>query len=316
MKKIIVLLVALSLNHVASAQIWENEIATFDTITFEKELPLYFNNDTSSQNTWQIGTPEKVFFDSAWSVPYAIVTDTIGFYPSDNQSWFQMELDRFTFEDDFYWGSVDIYFEIRHKFDTDSLKDGGYITVSWDNGNTWMNIIKDTIYQADRPEWKNENLYEESDTLYNGEYGFSGNSGEWITTKFGWNEWLVKAELFDTMLVRFNFISDTILTEKEGWMIDNIRLYAVELFGSVDEHANSHFSLYPNPVNETSTINFKTFNQKVELALFNNLGQRVFYNNYYNTKEIKLNRKDLKPGIYILKIKTQEWEESKKILLE
>ena len=314
MKKTLLLLVVLHLSLFLSAQ--SEELATFDTITFENPLPFYFTNDTSGQNIWQIGTPQKVFFDSAFSAPNAIVTDTDGFYPENNLSWFQLELTRFTFDDPYYWGSDDIFFEIKHKFDTDTLKDGGYISVSWDHGNTWMNIIKDYVYPEATPGWENENLYTENDTLFNGEYGFSGNSGDWITTWFAWHYIPVRVEPFDTMLVRFNFISDTIPTEKEGWMIDNIRLYAVDIGGSVEEHANSYFSLYPNPINQTSTIEFNTFNHKVELEVFNNLGQRVFYDNYYNTKSILFNRKDLKPGVYILKMKTPDWEESKKILIE
>jgi hypothetical protein len=99
-------------------------------------------------------------------------------------------------------------------------------------------------------------------------------------------------------------------------MIDNIRIYSVPLSGSVEEHANKYFRLYPNPINEKATIEFKSFNHKVEISIFNKLGQRVFYNNYYNTKSIIFNRENLKPGIYIIKIKTPEWEESRKVIIE
>ena len=319
MKKILLLLTVITFNLNVYAQIFYDEIATFETITFEEAIPFYFSNDTSSQNIWQIGVPQKVFFDSAWSVTNAIVTDTLNNYPIANHSWFQIELTNYTFDDQFGWGLGDIFFEIRHKFDTDAFKDGGYITVSWDKGQTWTNIINDTIYfwgGEATPIWVNEFLYSENDSLFNGEFGFSGNSGDWVTTKFGWHIFPVKIEQFDTMMVRFNFISDTIATEKEGWIIDNIRLYAVDIGSNVEEYANNYFSLYPNPINKTSTIEFKSFNHKVELEVFNNLGQRIFNQNYYNTQSILFNRKDLKPGVYILKIKTPEWTASKKVLIE
>ena len=288
----------------------------WDTITFEESLPWYFSNDTSSQNIWQIGTPQKAIFDSAWSAPNSIVTDTINNYPVNNHSWFEIKIGAFNYLD--WWYPWSIFMELNHKYDTDTLKDGGYITVSWDDGVTWENIIKDNVYQEMTPEGANENLYNwYSDSLYNGEFGFSGNSAGWITTWYAWHYLPVRAvELSDTMLVRFNFISDTIETNNEGWLIDDIRLYSRDIQGVVEEHKNVHFSLYPNPINHTSTIEFKSFNHKVELEVFNNLGQRVFYRDYYNTQSILFSRKDLKPGVYILKMKTPEWEESMKILIE
>ena len=53
--------------------------------------------DTSASNIWQIGKPQKIIFDSASTVPNAIVTDTINFYPINNISRFGIKiLDEYT----------------------------------------------------------------------------------------------------------------------------------------------------------------------------------------------------------------------------
>ncbi|MDA3953800.1 MAG: transposase [Bacteroidales bacterium] len=44
---------------------------------------MYF--DSSEPPIWQIGTPNKTFFDSAYSSPNAIITDTVNYYPINNK---------------------------------------------------------------------------------------------------------------------------------------------------------------------------------------------------------------------------------------
>ena len=311
MKKIII---ALLISFNGFCCFGQPEEFIWDTISFDEQLPWYLNIDSSEQNIWQIGTPSKTLFDSAFSAPYSIVTDTINSYPPNNNSWFEVKIGEFNYE---WWYPASVYMEIKHKFDTDTLVDGGFITVSWDDGLTWMNIIRDTIYWDETPGgFETENMYTENDTLYYGEFGFSGNSNGWITTSYSWHFYPVKAiTMSDTMLVRFNFISDSIETNKEGWLIDNIRLFSVDFGSSIDEYSSSNFNLYPNPIDKTSTIDFKSVNNKIELEVFNNVGQRIYHKNHYNTKSIIFDKEGIKPGSYIIKIKTDDWIESKSVLI-
>lgn len=301
MKKLILLLI-ISLTSVQSFAQWTEFV--WDTITFEEPYE-YLVIDTSSQNIWQIGEPNKIFFDSAYSIANAIVTDTIDTYPINNYSFFDLFLGSYNID----WFPDDNFIEIKHKFDTDTLKDGGYITVSYDNGQSWMNIINDTAYYfGETPNQYNmfvENLYSNTDTLFNGEFGFSGNSGDWITTKFSWYYWPVKTELGDTLTIRFNFISDNIETNNEGWMIDNIRLYSMDLGGRVNEIKTLDFSISPNPINESAIIELNSYNE-VEVSVFNIQGQLLRQKNYLNNQPIVINRENFNSGIYFVKIRTDE----------
>ncbi len=278
---------------------------SWDTITFETPCQYLFI-DTSNQNIWQIGEPNKIFFDTAFSVPKAIITDTLNPYNINNNSFFEMYIGSFNV---FMYPSI--FLEIKHKFDTDTLKDGGYITVSYDNGQTWVNIIYDTLgvvcYTPYTPFYEElkENLYSDADTLFNGEYGFSGNSGSWITTKFGWTICLTKSMnvIGDTMIIRFNFISDSIQTNKEGWMIDNIRLYSISPIGGISYTKNLPFKIFPNPMNENTIIEFNEFHRKIEFKIFNIQGLLIAQRNYKNCQSFNLERNDLTPGIYFLSIK-------------
>ncbi len=302
MKKTVLLFTILIISIQTFAQ-WTE--FNWDTITFETPYQ-YLEIDTSSLNIWEIGTPNKVFFDTAFSIPKAIITDTSNTYPVNNYSFFDLYIGNYNVD----WYPDDIFIEIKHKFDTDTLKDGGYITVSYDNGQTWMNIINDTAYVfGETPNQMNmfvENLYSTSDTLFNGEYGFSGNSGDWITTKFSWFYWPVKnfQSLGDTMIIRFNFVSDNIETNNEGWMIDNIRLYSMDLGSGIENKENAYFKIFPNPMDEFATIELNGYHQKVEFEIYNIYGQLIKQWAEYNKRTINFDREKLKTGTYFLKIKT------------
>ena len=216
----------------------------WDTINFSSTRE-YLKIDTSKQNIWQIASPQKTFFNSAFSETKAIITDSIKSYPINNKSYFDIYIGSFNFQN-YYPYSINIGF--KHKFDTDTLKDGGYITISYDKGKTWMNIINDSVYYyGATPKNRNMNLYSNLDTLFNGEKGFSGKSKNWISTFFGWQAMVVKKSAktdIDTTIIRFNFISDNINNNKEGWLIDDITLYSCDISGVKDSKIDDLIKIY------------------------------------------------------------------------
>lgn len=299
MKKFSIILIIIFVSIKSYAQYTE---FVWDTITFEEPYE-YIEIDTSNQNIWQIGEPNKTVFDSAFSKTKAIITDSINFYPINNYSYFDLKIGNFNI--DYY--PYDIFIEIKHKFDTDTLKDGGFITVSYDNGVTWMNIIKDTVYWEVTPGWENVNLYSSNDTLFNGDYGFSGKSNDWISTWFTWHILPVKKNkdfIGDTMVVRFNFISDNFETNQEGWMIDNIKLYSVDLGGSINENRTLNFNIFPNPLNDNAIIELDNYYNKLELCVFDIQGNLVKKQNFENINSMTLNINNLKSGLYFIKLKS------------
>jgi len=270
----------------------------------------YIHIDTSSQCLWQIGPPQKTFFNSAYSPSKAIITDTINNYPINNHSWFDLYVGNFNIPIGY---PDDVFIDFRYKIDSDTLKDGGYISVSWDNGITWMNIIKDTVsynYGIIPPGffggiW-DSNLYQTSDTLYNGEYGFSGRSNGWIHTSFAWTHLVCKTFPPDTMIVRFNFISDNINNPKEGWMIDDIRLFSIDLGSGVHELYNSKgdMNIYPNPSSDYLTLKLSQ-NTKATIKIYNLLGE-IKYTSIMSSPETTIDIADLAKGIYIVEVATEK----------
>jgi hypothetical protein len=291
--------------------IWN--ITTFD------EPAEFITIGLSESNIWQIGHPQKVYFNSAYEGNKAIVTDTLNPYPLSNYSYFDLVIGNFNYNA--YWFPYSALIDFRHKFDSDTLRDGGYITVSWDKGQTWENVIYNTIPMQNGIITINQNLYTEQDTLFNGEKGFSGRSNGWVHSSFGWEGILVKKKMEfppDTAIVRFNFISDNNHNPREGWMIDQIRLFSVELNGGLsnDETGGPTITVLGNPIRESLVISLDKPYASVFCEICAVDGRKVKTINFSNKREYRLNREGIANGIYLLKITIDKnYIETKKLLL-
>jgi hypothetical protein len=283
-------------------------IGPFTVISFEEPSP-YITIVPLSQNIWQIGAPHKTFFNSAYTPPNAIVTDTINNYPVNNLSSFELIVGAFNAP--FYpWC---LFIDFHHKYDTDTLSDGGYITVSWDNGLTWMNIVDDTANNygvtPHRPSFSygNTNLYDTISTLYSGEHGFSGNSGGWVHSCMAWydNPCKKRPEYpSDTMRLRFNFISDGIQQNHEGWMVDQIRLFSIDLGSGIHEYlaGRSHSYFLPNPVTTTATFTLNKTYCDVHYEIMDSRGILISKSDRGTCDEFTFERTGIPSGMYLMRL--------------
>ncbi|MCB0402495.1 MAG: T9SS type A sorting domain-containing protein [Flavobacteriales bacterium] len=215
-----------------------------DSCNFEVNCTRLTIDTFNTSNDWQIGSSNKPFFGQTLSLPNAIMTDTVNPYSSSNLSIF-----------DLHFGAWDgsgfpynMYIKFDHKYETDSLIDGGYITVSHDSGQSFHNVLFDsTSLSNNYPLINSDNMYTYNDTLLNGEPGFTGTSG-WKTSIIQWI-WMVpvKQMVSDSLIVRFNFFSDGNQTGKDGWIIDNIEIGDIYQGSSVEEIKNNlRVNLFPN----------------------------------------------------------------------
>jgi hypothetical protein len=221
---------------------------TFGDLLYEDTLSIqpmssWINIPDSANNIWKTGTPAKTFFDSGHSDDLAILTDTNDFYSNNRNDYFSITLPW----NEHTWGEGILTF--YHKYDTDSLQDGGIIEISYDKGNTWINILDDNYNIST----KFIGLYE--DTIIGGNYGFSGKSDGWQYVELYWH-WiaLVKinagSQMLENPVIRFRFISDDDNTDKEGWMIDDIVFRGYAVTGNVINTEQNHLQIFPNPSND------------------------------------------------------------------
>lgn len=271
-----------------------------DSCEFESHCKLLVL-DTSSSNIWQIGKSSKFFSDSFTSYLSTLVTDTLYPYPAKNHSYFDILIPN-------HRGS-NLIVSFLHQFQTDTLIDGGYIEISYDSGKTWNNVVYEE--EVHQPEvFATENLYAEQDTVAGGIPRFSGKSNGWVYTRIQW-VWFFYLDFNppDTLHMRFHFISDSMQTNKAGWMIDKILVSIAELPFSVDEinSGNPFIKIEPNPVEDVATIEFEHYPTEVlSLEIYNALGQKIKIIEDIRSCQIQFYKDNLTGGIYYVQLKNMD----------
>jgi hypothetical protein len=256
-------------------------------------------NPEDSLNSWTIGTPDKEIFTQTPS----LYTDTNLYYQSNLHSWFQVKLDDFS-------SGGPTYVSLDMVLDTEPGKDGMYIEVSKDGGESFINIIHDTII-GPLGDFFNfemtEGLYSSTDTLFNGIQGFSGSqdinlSLFWIKECIG-PKFVSKAKsINDSLIVRFNFISDSVETEHEGVQITDFEMQIVLCFG-LDELATNSYQLINNPSSDFIEIVSQVIGDMGSTyILFDELGRIVKQDIISQKERFSIDIESLKPGMYMLRI--------------
>lgn len=250
--------------------------------------------DTNSQNIWNVAIPQKPVFNSAHSPVKAIFTDTVNSYPINQLAHFDM-----AFEVPYIFG---IIISFKHQYNTDKYKDGGFLEISYDNGASWnANLADNTLM------FNTENYYTQDDTLIGNRVGFSGDSNGWIDTKIQmiWAFPVRSSFPYDSLHVRFNFVSDSIQTNKDGWIIDDFKVSYAELPGSVAENGKNNYNIQiaPNPIENTSTISFENESaDMLQIAIIDYLGKKIAEPIQTKEKQIQWDKNNLKPGVYFIQI--------------
>ena len=250
----------------------------------------HLNIDTISNpnNIWQIGSPQKIVFDSAYSIPNAIVTDTINSYPLNDTSSFTVQ---------YIISGVSIngpYLSLlmigEYSVDSDTLLDYGKIEFSPNNGISWIDLLYDTTYSNLINFWGQHPI-------------LTGNSN-------GWKQFVIELTTLgvalglqsgDTTLWRFSFISDGINTNKDGLMYDNMYFENANPIGVIEIIKDDKFysNCFPNPSSNLIKIQYNNPNSsQFVLVIYDNLGRKVHESDFIIDEEIEIDVRDFKNGIY------------------
>lgn len=268
------------------------------SIDFEHNNSAIKIDNSQPNNHWQIGRPSKIIFDSALTMPFAIVTDTLHNYPANNTSSFQIDV---VPTHGACWGVGNLHF--AHKYDTRLHKDGCFVEIKYEGDTNWTNIILDTI---DLMASYHNNFYSITDTITGGIPAFSGSSNGWQGADFEWIWFMgVKSFYHDTLSIRFTFKSDSVQTNKEGWMIDDIDISINWCTGGVETFNVSKptSSIVPNPVCDDSYLELQNYhNQPYDIIIYNEMGTKVRETDNVIENKYLIRNSDFRKGIYFYQI--------------
>ena len=320
MKKIRLLILFIVMNSLIAFHCSAQEGILVDTIITFKTIRQGVTIDTANhQNIWEIGRAKKVFFDSANTVPVGIVTDTVNDYPPDNLSSFIIDIkSNSTYPYWSGWGSAMLSF--RHKYNTDSLYDGGYVEIQYDTSKEWINVVNDDGTSF------NQNFYNTKDTILGNIPAFNGNSNVWVnsTCYWRWLELVKSGGIHNEVKLKFVFESSVKKVNLDGWMIDNIEFTIYQVGGGVNElgmrNGELGINVYPNPVNSLIDLSYSLMrNSLVSLKIYDLLGNEVaILVNKGEEKgdyKIEFDAKKLTDGVYLCKLEAGNIRITRKIVV-
>jgi hypothetical protein len=245
---------------------------------------LNINIEATTNNIWQKGATTKFGISNLRDTSCSIYTDTSISYAINNTSAFNFLLPNNTFN----WGSpggmYNYYFKFWHKFETDSLYDGCWLEFSSDSGLTWNKIDSnfgfDGVFEYCNLYHRSSNQIQNFDTLMDGTKAWSGNSNSWIETSLWLNPMfpIKPNRSFSINAIRFVFQSDSIQTNKPGWIIDDVYSGHVFVAGRINDiqKIKKQLPIYPNPSsNGRFTVSYPSHYVKGVMQVFNMLGQKI-----------------------------------------
>lgn len=246
----------------------------------------YFAMDTAAGNLWQIGIPSKSILNTPFpGSTRALITHTDSTYSVGNHSVFEMQF--------VLHQHAGVEIAIEHMMHADTSGDGGWIEYSL-NGAPWKNVVSDPFNVS------TSDFYSTADTLStSGEPGFSGTFvNAWRRSSFFLHSSFIG--YMDTLDVRFHFVSDSVETFKDGWMIGNISIWV--LWESVNSafRANEEFRVFPNPATTAFRLDEKAAEVKFEAIEIVDVHGRTL-RKFSGNLSGPLNIEGIPPGIYLVR---------------
>lgn len=280
MKKYLLLIPLMLISAVSFAQ---DFIYTLD---FEDTAALHhLRIDTAfnPNNIWQVGAPQKTIFTNAYSPPNVIITDTINPYPVNDTSSFTIV----NIAGDGYTYPHTASLQGEYFVNSDTLTDFGTIEFSPDNGTSWYDIVNDTFI---------------TNHIFLPQHWISltGNSNGWqaIYVNLAPLGPLFNIQYGDTVLWRFSFISDSIQTNKDGLMFDDL-LFMDYVEGIPEIQNDNLISIFPNPASDELLIAVSKPGETEEVQILNYTGQILLNDSHFRGNRI--DTRELSNGIYLLK---------------
>ena len=120
-------------------------------------------------------------------------------------------------------------------------------------------------------------------------------------------------EVGDIILVRFRLSSDPNAVGW-GWSVDNVQFQDVVL-GLPKQLSNFQLEVFPNPIQGTSTImtNLKNPTRMSVIGINGSIIRRETIN---SRQDLRFEKGNLKPGIYILRLESDQGMVSKRIIIQ
>ena len=133
---------------------------------------------------------------------------------------------------------------------------------------------------------------------------YDGNQNNWILESISLDDYIDQE-----ISVRFKLISDGGL-RRDGFYFDDFKIKAISSNLNILENSLINTKIYPVP--SENTINISSLKEIKEIKIYDILGKIILTLNGYDINSFSVN--SLKPGVYLVKLFSEDSSENHRII--
>jgi len=252
----------------------------------------------SDNNLWQIGMPTTNLLNGVVNSGY--ITNPTGNYPDQTVSHLTSPCYDLT-------SIQNPVLRFKMAFDLEEFWDIVYVEYSTDDSATWQ-----ILGSANEPNWYNSDRTNQT----TGNDCFNCVGAQWTGTDATLKEYSYNLSPLNgqsSIMFRFKFVSDQNLNQ-EGVVIDD---FIIEGVLGVNDFEDGEFLIYPNPSSDIFNIKrFNTVGDNMTIDVYDITGKLIRKRKNITEADYELNMTGVAKGVYFLKIKIDNKQLVKKLILK
>ncbi len=252
----------------------------------------------SDNNLWQIGMPTTNLLNGVVNSGY--ITNPTGNYPDQTVSHLTSPCYDLT-------SIQNPVLRFKMAFDLEEYWDIVYVEYSIDDSATWQ-----ILGSANDPNWYNSDRTNQT----TGNDCFNCVGAQWTGTDATLNDYSYNLTTLNgqsSIMFRFKFVSDQNLNQ-EGVVVDD---FVIDGVLGVNDFEDGEFLIYPNPSSDIFNIKrFNTVGDNMTIDVYDITGKLIRKRKGITEADYELNMKGVAKGVYFLKIKIDNKQLVKKLILK
>lgn len=264
---------------------------------------------------WQIGSPDKPVFDSAWSAPNALVTDTALPFTAPGTSYASFHVPW-----DYYFNNEWLTLSFKHRMHVQPGNAFGWVEFYYPDP------VEEWVRAGDMVDLLN------GEVQWNTTTGLQTDSGMVFTGSWNWTQeqidfvcwgWFTSTQYrsglgTDSMHFRFVFQATSTDLTWDGWMIDDVNiLLSPCLIGGLADNGLDALEIGPSPTHGKVWITCNDLiGTSLSMDVFRSDGVQIHSSNSLYSAPIELDLKGRSSGLHVIRISAMGMTTVRRVIIQ